>query len=83
MISTNKREVDEVFRIPLILIGNVKHTMRAISKYASIRIKCVAEAPLLLAQLSIQDGGRRALHYCLSVIKFSETENHGRLPGNK
>ena len=57
MISTNKRELDEVVRILLILVGNVKHTMRAISKYASIRIECEAEDPLLLAQLSLQDGG--------------------------
>lgn len=56
MISTNKREVDGVIQNHLVLIGNVKHTMRAKSKYASIRIKCVAEAPLLLAQLSLQDG---------------------------
>lgn len=57
IISTNKRELDEVVRILLIHVGNVKHTMRAISKYASIRIECVADAPLLLAQLSLQDGG--------------------------
>ena len=49
--------MEEVVRILLILVGDVKHTMRAISKYASIRIECVADAPLLLAQLSLQDGG--------------------------
>lgn len=56
MITTNKRELDEVVRILLILVGNVKHTMRGIGEYAFIRIECVAEAPSIHAQLSLQDG---------------------------